>query len=290
MSSLSYAVEKLGLVVSSLVASTDKRRTLVDMRLSLMALDDVPLPDSCVESVVTALQAVGLRHRAYPVPIGMPIGVEQLPDSRLSQVAQCMASAFGDVSEAFGAERAGKVSLPAQPARYAWLRYRHLAWEGHENSADYLSFLKQAFPAYPDEVLQQWFARHGNSGMVLHAAYLDLERLRFELEEWPAERLPGLGCADPSWKAVGHDTHGGSWLRGVAEKGEKNWLASTMSEAGTWPTPPIVFADGGLLAGAPNAVGGQGYLLEGHRRLSFLMNLADLGRASSKHSVWVARY
>jgi len=291
MSSLSYAAEKLYLVVSSLVTSEDRKKTLENSLVPLSALINLPLSESCVESVLNVLQSVGLEHQDYPVPIPSPASLGELPASRIGQIAKHAVVAFGDVSEALGAEGATRKALPvADPAQYRWLRYCHLAWEDHEKSADYLGFLQKALPAYPPEVLQQWFVRHGGSGISLHAKHLDLERLHFEREEWHLERLHATSCADMSWKDVGPNSHGGSWLTEITEKAGKNWLASAMAAAGTWPVPPIVFADGGLLAGARNAVAGQAYLLEGHRRTAFLMNLADRGQAKLVHAVWAAQY
>jgi hypothetical protein len=285
---LSYPVEKLTYVVSRLAAGADRRRLFEEAWVHLGELQSFPLTEDTVDSVLTLLQALGMEHEEHPVPVDLPVRPDELPDTRLEQIAEFAVSALVDVSTALGEARTGRRHAAVAPQRVRHLRYRHLAWDAHQDSAEYLEVLQRAFPAYPQDVLQQWFQRHGTSGMEHHAEYVDLERLTFRQEAWTAATLGTLTSRKLDWLDVGPGSTGAGWLANAAARPGRNWLVDDMARAGTWPVSPIVLEDGAMAAGAPNAVSGRPYLLEGHRRTAVLLNLAAQGKAAEVHPVWVA--
>lgn len=291
MSDLTYAVEKLQLIVESLATRLDKRSTLADAWVPLQALEELDLTESTVDSVLKLIQSIGLEHHRYPVPIPSPLCVADLPETRLQQVAEFAVSALVDVATESGAAGSSGVQRNAivSPANARRLRYRHLGWEGHGDSPEYLMYLQKAFPQYPEDVLRQWFQRHGQQGMELFAEHLDLERLSFRRESWRLEQLSAVTSRKADWLEVGPGSFGGSWLAEPEEARRRNWLVDQMARTGTWPTAPIVLEDGAMALGAPNARAGQPLLLEGHRRMAMLLNFAWQGKAAEQHDVWVAR-
>lgn len=292
MSRLRYALEKLSQVVSSLASGADKRSTLAEAGTPLDALTDLPLTDDSLEPVLTLIQSLGLVHRIYAVPVRLPVPVAALPDSRLRQIAEFAVTALVEIATQLGAAGPREILQGAivAPTVARRLRYRHLGWEGHRDSGEYLAFLQRAFPTYPLDVLQQWFQRHGSQAMELHGQHVDLERLSFRQELWSTDQVAALSSRKLDWLEAGPNTFGGAWLYKPEAQRQRNWLVSEMAQSGTWPVAPIVLEDGALASNAPNAVPERPYLLEGHRRTALLLNLAASGKASERHPVWVASY
>jgi len=289
MSSIDYANEKLSQLAADLVAEPDHRKTLcaARMTLTISLTMSMPLPERCVGSVLTFLQSCGLEHEDFSVPIPSPLALEELPDSRVRQIAGQALSACLDVREAFVEQRLGQSSQVATGANYRWLRYAHLAWPKHEHSADYLAFLRAALPNFPEDVLAQWIARHPDVLRHGNAQPFDLARLCFTRETWASERLDGICAHNSSYVMVGDGSTGDGYLREHREY-PHDWLASRVVVAGTWPVPPIVLRDGGHAPEAlDHAVEGLPYLLEGHRRAALVLNLIGQGKAAANHDVWV---
>jgi hypothetical protein len=156
-------------------------------------------------------------------------------------------------------------------------------WNRAEAEPGYLARMRVALPRVPDEVLREWFYRHWND--LGHYAFLDFSTLRFELQAWPLQDVPGREAfADPGFCD--------DFSRSFEErfKNPHDWLARYMSEHGTSNTPVILLHNlGGKHAGtAYRPLRSPWHLLEGHRRLSFLQALRRSGRALDAHSVWIA--
>lgn len=136
-------------------------------------------------------------------------------------------------------------------------------------------------PAWPTEVLVEWFHRHARH--IYDYAFLKFERFSFEKQRLPTEKIPGREAfADPGFCDSFQD---------VARRAQEpfDWLAKYMVENGTWNTPIILLRtpNPGILAPGNWELRYPLHLLEGHRRLSFLVGLRKLGKAAPEHDVWL---
>lgn len=150
-----------------------------------------------------------------------------------------------------------------------------------ESADDYASRIGTVLPHWPKEVLIEWFWRHFND--IGDYAFLDFSSFRFSRQEWQLERIPGREAfRDPRF----YDNFSDIEQRA---KYPYDWLARYMMEHGTWNTPVILLANSRELTGGPNCwtIRAPNHLLEGHRRLSFLGGLRQLGKACPKHEVWI---
>jgi len=139
---------------------------------------------------------------------------------------------------------------------------------------------RSVLPNWPRELLMEWLYRHANS--IEKYAFLDFESFQFELKTWNRDQLPGREAFDN--EKFCDD------FSGVAERAQLgDWLAIYMGREGTWNTPIVLLdnrtkrhrlPDGGPLK-SPY------HLLEGHRRLSYLVGLKKMRKAALKHKVWL---
>jgi hypothetical protein len=139
-------------------------------------------------------------------------------------------------------------------------------------------------PHWPEEPLREWLHRHFNN--LETYAFLGYESLRFERQEWDLDAIPGReSFRDPRFCDDFSRT-----FEARAQKGN-DWLATYMSEHGTWPTPVLLLEnlDGSLTYPHGGKMNQPYHLLEGHRRLSFLNALRQSGRALPQHDVWLVR-
>ena len=151
-----------------------------------------------------------------------------------------------------------------------------------EAPEDYVRRMHPLLPHWPEEVLIEWLYRHGG-GCIADYAPLRFERFRFRREEWPLEDVPGPEAfADPSFCENFSDIE-----RRAA--GPYDWLAQYMLEHGTWNTPIVLLDnhDGAACGKTWGVLRSPWHLMEGHRRLSLLNGLKELGKAAQRHSVYV---
>ena len=164
--------------------------------------------------------------------------------------------------------------------RYQPLRDRDL----HiiESSENYVSRMRiSVLPNWPNELLTEWLYRHAES--IEKYTFLQFESFTFARDRWKLANIPRRESFEKESfcddfcriKERAHDGH--------------DWLANYMLREGTWNTPVVFlgntfaqhrFPDGKLMK-APY------HLLEGHRRLSFLVGLRKLRRANPEHDIWV---
>jgi hypothetical protein len=138
-------------------------------------------------------------------------------------------------------------------------------------------------PHWPEEPLVEWLHRNYNS--LKDYGFLGYDSLHFELQTWDLEAIPGREAfADPGFC----DDFSGSFEYRVREV---DWLARYMNEHGTWSTPIYLLEnlDGAISYPWGERLNQPYHLLEGHRRLSFLVALRHLGKALPGHQIWLAR-
>lgn len=153
-----------------------------------------------------------------------------------------------------------------------------------EGDKDYVMRMKSTIlPSVPEEILIEWFHRHADC--LEKYAFLEFETLMFSKETWFLEEIP-------SREAFDDETFCDSFSN-VEKRAEYkyDWLAKYMLETGTWNTPIVLLEnkDGNFKFPYGEPLKIPYHLLEGHRRLSFLVGLKRIGIALPSHEVWIAR-
>jgi hypothetical protein len=165
---------------------------------------------------------------------------------------------------------------------FEFLPYEDRNREIIESPHDYADRVHSTtLPNFPKEVLIEWFHRHPN--VIEEYASLNFPALRFNLEDWPLKNIPGpeAFASKKSCAALAK-----SFKQRLLDG---DWLATYMNQHDTWNTPILLLDNRN--GDFPSVAGGPGrqpfHLLEGHTRLSFLIALRELGRASKRHKVYL---
>ncbi|MGV3757357.1 MAG: hypothetical protein ACO1QS_18410 [Verrucomicrobiota bacterium] len=151
-----------------------------------------------------------------------------------------------------------------------------------ESGPDYAARMQHShLPDWPAEPLIEWFHRHFVS--LSDYAFLRFESLAFTKERWPLERIPGREAfADPKFCDA---------FQNIKERAASpyDWLAKYMLKHGTWNTPVLLLKTPArpVMSSWRLPLSHPYHLLEGHKRLSFMNALRDLGEALPEHDVWV---
>ncbi len=154
-----------------------------------------------------------------------------------------------------------------------------------EPEADYLRRVRPLLPAFPDEVLVEWFLRHG-----VHAheyAWLGYRGFSFAREVWVTRRI--LEHVK-SWPEEDDPLDGYAESFLAEESIRSGWLGSYMTREGTWPTPPVVLDNRvGFQTPSGTRLGQPFNLLEGHRRAGYLRALARSSKSAvqEQHALWI---
>jgi len=165
---------------------------------------------------------------------------------------------------------------------------RTRAGDGGGSVAAYLSRVRRILPRWPEEVLREWLHRHPGDHRY---AFLDYRRFRFSKVTLSDEATPGAEAFYDGWRA-----DFGSNLEERAAPLDRrtglplDFLAEEMLKRGTWPSPIVVLYNHGGGLHFPRkleALKRPLHLLEGHRRLSFLIRLRELGRAAPTHELFI---
>jgi len=138
-------------------------------------------------------------------------------------------------------------------------------------------------PAFPDEVLSEWFYRHGSHAHSYD--WLNYRELSFRREVWKTRRILDDVRSWPHEDPT--ELFSATFLNEPVIQSE--WLVSRMKEVGSWPSPPIVLANPNALREPSGCELGRPYhLLEGHRRIGYLRAIVhSQGVVMPEHSLWV---
>lgn len=170
------------------------------------------------------------------------------------------------------------------PITLKYQPFRDEHWRVVEAESDYVHRMRAGILSnWPETLLKEWLYRHADC--MEDYSFLNLEKLRFTLETWLLEQIPG--------REAFKDESFCDSFQNIEERAKNmyDWLAHYMLQEGTWNTP-IVLLDNqddrynlltGVLLKQPY------HLLEGHRRLSFLNGLRRLNKARPRHKVWIAK-
>lgn len=156
----------------------------------------------------------------------------------------------------------------------------------NESDEEYLVRLRSRLPHFPDEVLADWFVRHGSFALILFG-WLDYRLFRFSREEWQTAKILDLVVSS-------NERDMDYWTRELREFPEvqQNSLGAFMINTGTWPSPPLVLDNTHGLRRPSGQSLSRYHLLEGHHRLAFLRGLATDHRwqVAPSHEVWLVTY
>lgn len=286
----SYAWQKAYEAVTALAGagSLDERLRSAAWPISQFPADQVP-------AEVHTLALIARRaFTQYPGshPHGAAAGlIPMLPDARKKELANKVVGLFEAVCRLAGAAEAGSPTPP--PAENVTLRsddkWEFLYWHTSTMSPrleqdSYIRYAQHYLPHFPGEVLLEWLGRHGYDQMR-RWAHLDLEALRFERVEWTSTQIAALKLMPGSegYAKVGTASMGASAL---ARNGD--WLAQQVLATGTWPHPVVVFDNEKAGAGSEGRAPKGFVLVEGHRRVSLLLNTPS-DKLVPTHAVWVGR-
>jgi hypothetical protein len=152
-----------------------------------------------------------------------------------------------------------------------------------ESDDDYLARVLRELPHYPVDVAADWFRTKGTV-VLEETTFLDHAQLQFSLARWPTRRLREVTTAKhavvQAWQSL---------FAAGDEALVASPLGSFMLRHGTWPVAPTI------LVGEPRRAGpmvmGSRHLLDGHRRLAYLLAMAQEPSwiLLPSHLVWEAR-
>jgi hypothetical protein len=154
-----------------------------------------------------------------------------------------------------------------------------------EPPESYAERIAKMLPSWPQEVIIEWLHRH-NSACSRYES-LGFENFSFSKVLWPLNSIPDRSAFwDPKFCDNFKDIE-----RRATQAAFPDWLAQYMLKNGTWNTPPIFLENEGnkTLIGAVTHLKSPFHLLEGHRRVSFLNGLREIGKANAEHYVWVVK-
>jgi hypothetical protein len=142
--------------------------------------------------------------------------------------------------------------------------------------------LKTHLPKYPEEVLKDWFLRHGTN-VISNTPYLDHQMLRFELAWWQSAAFLSVTARS----LVAH--YKPQFRDGVNYTRDPDMVGGYMLMHGTWPVPPSILIVRHPIPG--RFVAGERHLLEGHKRLACLQVMCETNEPIllPEHAVWTVR-
>jgi len=151
-----------------------------------------------------------------------------------------------------------------------------------EDPSEYAKRIKKSLlPFWPEEVLIEWLYRHAR--FLNRYWHLGFERFNFHKSRFPTSTMPG--------EEAFYDPRFFHNFKNIKERARNphDWLARYMLKNGTWNTPIILLGNehGEFNDDIGKPLNNPYHLLEGHRRLSFLHGLVEIGNAKDEHDVWV---
>lgn len=271
-------------------SSFQERLTYAGLALVGMRVDGFP-PELAVQTKV-------LERAFCNWPDTLPVGdngtvsqlVRMLPEQRQRELVSMVTSlhdslcqltgatpSFGKVPDAVGAD----FILP-EADRWEFLYWQLSHRDTSEQRAQYVRYAQGFLPNFPADALLEWPGRHGYHSMR-RWAFLGLENLRFEQQSWSVEELARIRAYDDGFTEVGPGSHG---AHHVGRKGD--WAAGQIRQQGTWGAPILVLSHGDDLELEHRVKLSPGFtLIEGHTRLSRMLNMPANERRDDGHQVLV---
>jgi hypothetical protein len=216
--------------------------------------------------------------------------IRMLPDERKQDLIGKVVELFDAICTLQGREAVAPASIQASaevdldsPDKWEFLFWRVPSSASQEERQHYVRYAQHWLPHFPGDVLLEWFGRHGYDSLR-GWAHLPLERLRFEDVSWTLDQLVRIQSIDAAFTAVGPETHGGYHLNRNGD-----WLGEYIRQNGTWPAPIIVIDHDSPAKVSGYEVPAGLVLVEGHKRLSRMLNVPVEMRAGREHRVMLGR-
>lgn len=292
--SLDYVWQKASSALSALSSegSLIQRLTYAGRELSGLGVQGLPL--EVAKALLETLRALSAWPTApeFETQDGYCAALMRyLPESRLHQLAEKVIYLNQVINEARGAVRAGarEASVPesfdlSSPEKWEFLYWSLPNDTSAAEKGRYTTYARHWLPNFPDEVLLEWQGRHGYESMC-RWSHLDLERLVFQDVTWSYDQLTHIKALDPGFLEVGPKSFGAYQ---VNRKGD--WAGEYIRAHGTWCSPIIVIdhpvIDSSVATNIPSGL----VLIEGHSRLSRMLNYALVDKSVPLHRVMLARY
>lgn len=273
-------------------AGFQQRLTYAGLALVGLRVDGLP-PELAVRASV-------LERAFCSWPDRLPAGDEgtvaqllrMLPEQRQRELVSMVTSVHDALCELAGAmprfaqvpDAVGANFVLPEADRWEFLYWQLSHHDSPHQRAQYVAYAQGFLPNFPANALLEWPGRHGYESMR-RWAFLGLEGLRFESERWSVQDLKRIRAYDDGFTQVGPDSHGAYHVR---RKGD--WAAEQIRRQGTWGAPILVLSHSEELELEHRAKLAPGFtLIEGHTRLSRMLNMPTNERRDDGHEVLVVR-
>lgn len=267
--------------------SLDERLVNAGMALGLVPTMGLPMPVK--RELLIAKRAFTMYPRAWQSQPGWDGDIDALirllPYMRKRQLVGMVGDLFETICTLKTSAKPEKSKgsdheLPS-PDKWEFLFWNLCHTDSASIKDSYVRYAQTWLPNLPPDVLLEWPGRHGYHGFR-DWSHLDLERLSFQDAEISFDELAKIQTVDASFSAVGPESQGHFHLHR-----EGDWIGEHIREHGTW-SPPIIV----LEQSAPATISGRAVepgfvLIEGHQRLSRLLNWPDA--KSRRHRVMLGR-
>lgn len=291
--SFSYALQKATSALATLTSDRALDQRLVYAGQELLSFPIQELPESVTRTALEAERAFTMwpDSPAFETPDGYCSAlINYLPDCRKAQLAEKVVRLHREVCEAQGARGAGAIVPPvgaglelASPEKWEFLYWGLGSDATASEQTRYTEYARHWLPNFPAEVLLEWQGRHGYESMRTWA-HLDLETLVFEEELWSYNQLTQIQAIDSGFTEVGPHTQGGYHIN---RKGD--WTGEYINKHHTWSAPIIVIEHPVAVSEGYRQIPAGLVLIEGHNRLSRMLNFATDDRNLAIHRVMRAQ-
>ena len=212
-----------------------------------------------------------------------------LPERRKRVLVELVISLHGAICKLQGRAEAGlkiaglKEPLGLEsPDRWEFLFWNLATGDSAEERKLYTNYAKEWLPNFPEEVLLEWIGRHGDQGLQ-RWSFLDLERLTFSDEMWTFDKIKAIQSLESVFTRIGPDSLGAYRL-----SCGNDWIGKHILDHGTWSSPIIVFDNPRRLKRSGCDIPKGLVLIEGHNRLSRLLNAPGISTSGKAHRVMLA--
>ena len=290
--SIDYARQKSRDALDSLTSEGGMAYRLTNAAMALVGFPTEHLPSA------QAREAKVVENAFVSWPASWPTGqygaaellMRMIPEQRRRELVEKVINLHESLCRLEGATssqpRAPRAPSVADVVLDGTDRWEFLYWNlGHNDApellAKYVRYAQAFLPNFPPDALLEWPGRHGYQSLR-RWGFLPLERLVFVEETWSLTELARIQSHDQGFTAIGPNSHGAGH---VSREGD--WTANYIRSNGTWSKPILV-----LSCREELSVGGRtfapGYaLIEGHTRLSRMLNMPVGERDEAGHRVLV---
>lgn len=284
-----YAWQKAYEALTSLTGAGgfDERLRAAAWGITQFPADQVPL--EVHRQALIARRAFAMYPWQHPNGAAAGL-IPMLPETRKEQLANKVVALFEEVARLNGAAEAGALTPPAAKTvtlggddEWEFLYWGTSTMSRREEQDAYVEYAQHYLPNFPSEVLLEWIGRHGYEQMR-RWKHVDLKSLKFEKVEWTTAEVARL---KPMPNSEDYFQRGDNSMGTAALARNGDWLAQQLLSYGTWPYPIVVMENDGTFSGPSGAVPVGNVLVEGHRRVSLLLN-APQDMLQDTHKVWLA--